>query len=218
MIIRRFARSLALVAAIALVAPASALADTVPGTNPVDVYLISAGFSFTDGGTDWSGIAQIEEERISGQRFVSFFFSGSGASRACDAGTPGDPSDDYVGTQRIEFFSTRSTIKELRVANSLAKGEFDVALIGRRVTLDACSGEIVRSKTERHMFELQLRATGTPETSTDVFIVDNGDGTVTEVTQRFTFVAATGRARLDGDPVSVSEASLQHVELIPRQL
>jgi hypothetical protein len=216
--LRRLARSLALVAAVAIVVPAATWADTGPGINPVDDYTMVANFSFRERGTTWSGIASVEDERISGQRSVSFSFSASGASMTCDAGTPGDPSDDYTGTEYIEFFSTSATIKKLEIPTSLANGSFSTLLTGSRVTLDACSGEIVRSKTEHHSFKLALTAMGVPETSVDVFIVDNGDGTQTEVTQRFASVAATGKAELDGNRVQLGDASLMHTELIPRPL
>ena len=210
---RRLARTLTAASLLAFAAPGGALADTVPGTTSIDDYVASASFSFTADGRTWSGLAQVEDERLSGHRNVSFFFDGSGLSKVCDGGTPGDPSDDYTGTQLIEFFSTSASIKSLAVASDLSSGEFDVALTGREVTLDACTGELIRSRAGKHRFKVDLVATGTPETGSDVFIVDNGDGTFSRVTQDFAFVTAAGSARIDGAPASVDDANLQHVVL-----
>ena len=210
---RRLARTLIAASLLALAAPVGVFADTEPGTTPVDDYVASASFSFTAEGRTWSGIAQVEDERLSGHRNVSFFFDGSGLSKVCDGGTPGNPSDDYTGTQLIEFFSTSASIKSLAVASDLSSGEFDVALTGREVTLDACTGELIRSRAGKHRFKVDLVARGTPKTGSDVFIVDNGDGTFSRVTQDFAFVTAAGSARIDGAPASVDDANLQHVVL-----
>jgi hypothetical protein len=149
---------------------------------------------------------------LSGHRSVSFYFSASGLSKLCDAGTPGDPNDDYAGSQYIEFFSTGASIN-LATASDLSSGGFDVALTGREVTLDACTGEVIRSRAGKHRFKVDVSATGTPEAGSDVFVVDNGDGTFSRVTQTYAFVAAAGTARIDGKPASVDDASLQHVAL-----
>jgi hypothetical protein len=84
----RMLRIVAVTGVLALVVPASAMADTGGGTTPVDDYLVSAGFTFSDHGVSYAGNASVEDERISGQRNGSFGFEGSGTSQLCDAGTP----------------------------------------------------------------------------------------------------------------------------------
>lgn len=202
--------------AIVLTIPGVAAAETTPGIQPIDDFLLSAPFSFRERGLTWSGIAQLEEERVSGVQNVSFFFSADGASHQCDAGTPDDPTDDYTNQEHIEFFATEAVVKRVSLPTTLAGGSFFVLLSGSRVTLAACTGEIVRSKSERHSFKVDVTADGTPETSEDITIVDNGDGTCTEVTQTTAFVWAHGVAELDGNAVTVSDANLSHVTLTPQ--
>jgi hypothetical protein len=213
----RLARCLALLALVAVVVPGSALADTSPGTVHVDVYAISAAISFERDGATWSGYASVEDERISGYRVVSASFAAPGQSRTCDNGTP-DPLDDYTGTSTTEFFSTRATTNKLLISDSLAAGTVVSMLTGTRVTTDACSGEIIKSRTEHHSFAMRVTATGIPESGEDIFIVDNGDGTHTEVTDRHSSVAALGTAAIDGNVFPVSDATLSHGEQIPREL
>jgi hypothetical protein len=214
----RFARCLALLAVVAVVVPTTALADTEPGTNPVNSYQLGADFSFVDGGTTWSGNVTVEVERISGARYVSFYFAGSGATRQCDGGTPDDPTDDVTVSDYVEFFSTRAVVKEFVIADSLSAAKFDASLVGTRVTLHACTGETVRSRTERHAVVVKLVASGAPESGQDIFIVNNEDGTQTEVTQRYSSVSASGKVEIDGNRVEMSNGVLSHTELIPRQL
>jgi hypothetical protein len=216
--VRNLVRGVIIVIAAALAIPGTVAADTVPGVEPVDVYLVSAPFSFRERGLTWSGIAQLEDERVSGRQNVSFFFSADGTSHQCDAGTPEDPADDYTSQAYIEFFATDAVVKRVSVPTALASGSFFALLSGTRVTLDACTGEIVRSKSERHSFKVDVTADGLPETSEDVSVVDNGDGTCTQVTQRAAFVSADGVAELDGNTVTVSGANLQHVTLTPQPI
>jgi hypothetical protein len=204
-----------LVAAGLLVAVASTpvAADTGP-VEPADVWLSSADFSFTDRGIAYAGIAQIEEDRLHGTTSVSFFFSGSGASRLCDAGTSEDPSDDYEGTESIEFFATHSTVLFYQIEADLSEATAAFAMAGQRIRTDACSGEIRFRRSERHVFGYHLIAVAPPDVSEDIFVVDNGDGTFSEVTERFSIAAAGGLAVLDRESVTVSGGSLQHLEVI----
>ena len=206
----RLARVLVAASLIGLVAPLSALANTQPAPIPLDDYVVSANFSFQSGGTTWSGIAQIEDERISGVRSASFFFDGSGSSKSCDAGTPSDPSDDYVGTQLIEFFSTSTSIKSLTLANDLSSGGFDVALTGREVTTDACTGEIIRSRADKHRFKIDLAGVTFPVSQTATYLVTTPEGTF-RVTKTVTLVGATGTATIDNQPATVDYAVFQHL-------
>jgi hypothetical protein len=210
----RFARFAASAIILTLIIPSAALADTTPGPTPYDVYLITTGFTFSERGIQYSGIAQIEEERLSGYRSASLFFSGNGKSELCDGGTPADPSDDYVGFQQLSYSLDSATVTSLQVDASLASGSFEMATKGRFTTTNACTGEIIRSRPERHRFTLQLVAAGAVDTSETTTIVSNGDGSFSQVTDRFSFVNATGTGAIDRASVTLSESSLQHAELI----
>ena len=196
-------RIVAVTAVLTLIVPASAMADT-GGTTPVDDYLIDAGFTFTDHGVLYVGSASVEDERISGQRNGSFGFEGSGTSQLCDAGTPGDPSDDYTGTQIIDYSASAVTVKAYQVDSALASGSFELATSGRRITTDACTGVIIRSKSEHHRFKLQLVASGAVVTTEDI---------VGPMTERFSIVDATGTGLLDRTGVQLTGGSLQHMEI-----
>jgi hypothetical protein len=196
-------RIVAVMAVLTLIVPASAMADT-GGTTPVDDYLIDAGFTFTDHGVLYVGSASVEDERISGQRNGSFGFEGSGKSQLCDAGTPGDPSDDYTGTQIIDYSASAVTVKAYHVDSALASGSFELATTGRRITTDACTGVIIRSKSEHHRFKLQLVASGAVVTTEDI---------VGPMTERFSIVDATGTGLLDRTGVQLTGGSLQHMEI-----
>ena len=197
-------RIVAVTAVLALVVPSSAMADTGGGTTPVDDYLVSAGFTFTDHGISYAGNASVEDERISGQRNGGFGFEGSGTSQLCDAGTPSDPSDDYTGTQIIDYSASAVTVKAFQVDSALASGSFELATSGRRITTDACSGAIIRSKSEHHRFKLQLVASGAVTTTEDI---------VGPMTERFSMVDATGTGLLDRTGVQLTGGSLQHMEI-----
>ena len=209
---RRLIVSLVAAGLLVAVVSTTVAADTGP-TEPADVWLSSANFAFTDRGVAYTGIAQIEEDRLHGTTSVSFFFSGTGASRLCDAGTPEDPSDDYEGTESIEFFATRSTIFFYTIDAELSGATAAFASAGQRIRTDACTGEIDLRRSERHIFGYRLDASAPPDVSEDVFIVDNGDGTSSEVTERVSIAPASGHAILDRDPVTVSEGALQHVQV-----
>ncbi len=43
-----------------------------------------------------------------------------------------------------------------------------------------------------------------------MFLVDNGDGTFSRVTQTASFAPALGTATLDNQPLAVDDANLQH--------
>lgn len=213
--IRRFVTLLAACGLMAIGPVATVSADTVGGPEPLDVYVVGTGFSFTDrAGTSWSGIAQIEDNRLSGERFVSFFFSGAGAQKACDAGTPSDPSDDYVGTEYIEFFATNSRILRYEVASDLSSARVSLAMRGTRVHLDACTGEERSRRGEVHAFAFSLQAGGSPDVSTETFcspLDDTGSDGV-EVNQVFSYVDASGPVALDGRSVTQTWGNIQHVE------
>jgi hypothetical protein len=197
-------RIVAVTAVLALIVPGSAMADTGGGTTPVDDYLVGAGFTFSDHGVLYVGSASVEDERISGQRNGAFGFEGSGTSQLCDAGTPGDPSDDYTGTQIIDYSSSAVKVTAYQVDSALASGSFELATTGRRITIDACTGEIIRSKRERHRFKLQLVASGAVVTTEDI---------VGPMTERFSIVDATGTGLLDRTGVQLTGSSLQHMEI-----
>lgn len=213
--VRRFVTLLAACGLMAIGPVASVSADTVGGATPLDVYVVGTGFSFTDrAGTPWSGIAQVEDNRLSGERFVSFFFSGPGAQKACDGGTPNDPSDDYVGTEYIEFFATNSRILRYTVASDLSSARVSLAMRGTRIRLDACTGEERSRRGEAHAFAFELQAVGSPDVSTEISCVplDETGTDGVEVNQVFSYVEASGSATLDGRSVTQTWGNLQHVE------
>jgi hypothetical protein len=191
-------------------------ADTDPAPVPLNVYLVGTGFSFTSGGIAFSGIGQIEEERISHQQHVSFYFAGYGPEVVCDQGTP-DPSDDEVGQAYVEFFATDWKVDTFEVRKDLGKAELSVKLKGKRVTTDPCTGEIVRTKNENHVFSMTLKATAPADPETDVQIVTTDQGTF-EVTSTFEFLPASGPTKLDGQSVSTFDGSIQHLTQAVRQL
>jgi hypothetical protein len=193
-------------------APA-ALADTGGPPQPADIVTIGTHFSFTDRrGAEFSGIAQIEEDRLAGTKSVSFFFAGDGDSETCDAGTPEDPSDDYVGTEYIEFFATRSSILVYRVRADLTGAVAAFAVAGQRVRTDACTGEIESRRAERHLFEFRLQATAPPSVEESTSVVDNGDGTCSAVTETVSITTASASASLDARSVSTADASIQRYQ------
>lgn len=198
------------------VVTAPVAADTEPAPVPLNDFLAGTSFSFTSDGIAYSGIGQIEEERISHQQNVSLYFAGSGSQVNCDQGTP-DPSDDQLGQAYIEFDATSSKVDTFTVKNDLSKAELSVNLKGTRVTTDPCTGEIVTTKKENHDFTFVLKATAPGDPGTDVQIVTTDQGTF-EVTSTFEFRPADGATKLDGQRVSTSDGSIQHLTQAVRKL
>ena len=192
-------------------------ADTEPAPIPLNDYLATIGFGFTSGGIVYSGIGQIEDERISHVQNVSFFFAGYGPEVVCDLGDLADPSDDEVGQAYIEFFATDWKVDTFDVKKDLGKAELSVRLKGKRVTNDPCTGETVKTKSENHVFSFVLKATAPADPQTDVQIVTTDQGTF-EVTSTFSFRPADGPVKLDGQRVSTFDGSIQHVTQAVRQL
>jgi len=191
-----------------LFAPTAA-ADTV--TGPADLVAMTAGYSFVDRGQTWSGFVVIEDDRLHGIRTASIYFAGSGASRLCDAETPDDPSDDYVGTEYIEFDPTTTRITDFSVRPDLTAGKVSLSLNGVRQRFDACLGVLVDARKEHHTFTMALKADGAQEVGSDAVVIDNGDGTTSPGTQRFWFQPAAGKGTLDGAAATVTDASIQKV-------
>ncbi len=210
-----FALASAGLLAAALVGPVAA--DTEPAPIPLNVYLAGTGFSFTAGGLEYSGIGQLEEERITHQTFVSFFFSANGAEKPCGTETPDDPDDDYVGTEYIEFYAAKSKIETWTIRKDLGRAQLSISVKGPRSVFDACTGELVRTRTEKHTFSFDLRATepGAPET--DVQVVTTDDGTF-EITSTFEYRPAAGTVKLDGRRVQQSDGAMDHTTQKVKQL
>jgi hypothetical protein len=206
-------RSLMLAASTAVLllasAAPSALADTAAQTANTFVY--GASFSFVDHGQTWSGIGQIEDDRLHGVQFASFFFRGSGADKVCDAGTPEDPTDDYTGNDYIEFDPTSTRLTDSSVRSDLAAAKFAMTVIGLRYRFDACTGELIEARHEHHSFAMALKATAEIQTESNSILIDNGDGTFSPGTETFSFRTAGGKASVDSISASVSDGLIQHV-------
>lgn len=200
----RLAAVAALLATLMVAGPVHA--DTPPGPDLYDVYVVGTAFTFRADGIDWSGIGQIEEERLSGTQNVSFFFAGQGALQTCDAGTPDDPSDDFENATSYEFFATSWRSKRFEVRTDLKNSTLSVDLTGQRVTIAPCTGELVASVTERHAFEFDIKATGPGRTE-----IRTAGG----LTDFFQIRPGQADARVDHKAVATTDASLQHASLLP---
>lgn len=209
MLRRRFGLALVSVGLLTAMTVSSAVADTVNAPIPFDDYLTGTSFTFTSGGVAWSGIGQIEQERISHQTFVSFFFAGDGPAVTCDGGTPTDPTDDYIAHDRYEFYATTWKIADFKVKADLGKADLTVALKGKRVTTQACTDLTLSIKNESHVFCFDLKATAPGDPQTDVQVVTTPDGTF-QLTDTGTYRPAAGEIRIDGRLVHGSDGSIQH--------
>jgi hypothetical protein len=207
--LNRIARLCAAASLLVALLPAVALADTEPAPTPSDLYSINVAFTFEDRGILWTGIAGVDEERLSGQRFVEFDLSGPPSGITCDAGTPDDPSDDYAATTSLLFIATTYSIKSFSIADDLSSGGFDVAVTGRTATVDPCTGEVIRSRADRHRFSVDLASVGPGSPISESWVVTNEDGSLSLVTQTYNFAQATGSARIDGQPATVVDANMQ---------
>ena len=186
-----------------------ALADTAGA--PANSYVYGGAFSFVDRGQSWNGYAQFEDDRLHGTTHVSFYFGSSGAEKLCDPGTPDDPTDDYTGTEFMEFDPTTTQIVEASVRSDLSAAKFSLKMSGVLSRFDACTGEIVQAKREHHSFEMALKSTSDLQTESGSILIDNGDGTLSPGTETFSYRTAGGKASVDSSPASVSDALIQHV-------
>lgn len=209
---RRPVIAASLVALLSIVTSPTAFADTA--TQPADVYVVGGGFSFVDHGHAWSGWAQIEDDRLHHARTASFYFARSGSERSCDAGTPGDPSDDYVTLDYLEFSPTSTTIVDYAVRTDLSAGKFELRMAGKLLTFDGCTGEITAERRERHAFEMSLKGTSDLVSETNPVIIDNGDGTYGRGIETYLFRTAAGKASVDRAAASINDAMIQHVVII----
>jgi hypothetical protein len=206
---RRAVVAASFVALLFATAASPALADTSAQT--VNTYVYGASFSFVDRGQTWTGIGQIEDDRLHGVELASFFFSGSGPEKVCDAGTPDDPSDDYAGNDFIEFDPTSTRLTDSSVRSDLGAAKFSMAVNGLRYRFDACTGELIEARHEHHTFSMALTGTTDLQTESNSIVIDNGDGTFSAGTETFSFRTAAGKASVDSIRASVSKGWIQHV-------
>jgi hypothetical protein len=185
------------VAGLAIAAP-SASADTIGGVG--DATVVGGQVSFVSGGATYSGYAQVEQNNLTGERFVSWYFSpdAGGAARTCDADTPDDPSDDYVGHDYVEWDADQSRILEFTIKSSFAGATVKLRATGPNRTFNACTGETVRDVTETHALELVLKASGPLIVDTEQVTVDNGDGTTSPGTSTAYYRDQAAKVLVDG--------------------
>ena len=202
--------------ALAVAVAAPALADTTEPAAAYDVFVSGVDFTFTDkAGIDWEGFAQVEDNRTTGEQSVSFYFGGRGTKTSqCGLDTPNDPSDDYEGSSYMEFFSTDGRAVVDKIETDLSHAKVNLQLNGTRVSTDPCTGEIVSSTNEHHTFMYDLDPTSTPVPDVETFCRPDGAGGRVLVTERNTFVDATGDAKLDGKRTGVPFADLQRGQSI----
>jgi hypothetical protein len=200
---RTMACVLAVIAALATIAPAASARQDA-GPQPIDIYLSQTDFSFTDdSGITFAGIAQVEDNRRTGDKIVGFQFNGLGAPEPC----LGDITNDY-----IEFFAARSRMVFYRLESDLTHATVGLVLNGHRVRYDGCTGKLESRRPEVHTFGYELEPAATPVTTIESFCRDDGEGGMVEVTEIFTIADATGPAVLDFAPVTQTFGSLQHLE------
>jgi hypothetical protein len=201
------------IAGLAIAAPAAS-ADTIGGT--ANVTVVGGQVSFVVGGSSFSGYAQVEDDHLTGQRHLSWYFDpdAPGAERLCDADTPDDPSDDYVGNDFTEWFADQPRIQELVIKQSLSGAKLTLRATGPRTTYSACTGEPVSSVTETHALELILKASADLYTEVNVVRVDNGDGTTSPGLETFNYREQSSKVLVDGKPASGDGMSIQTVVVV----
>ena len=175
------------------------------------MYVVGGGFSFIDHGQTWTGNAQVEDDRLYGTQHASFYYAGSGDQKLCDAGTPNDPSDDYVGTDYLEFDPTSISIVAFSVRSDLTAGKFSLVMTGVLNRFDGCIGGIISARRERHTFDITMKSTSVLQSETDSVLIDNGDGTTSPGTSTYSYRTATGKASVGSIDATVSDPLIQHV-------
>jgi len=191
----------------AVFAPAAS-ADTVSGL--ADAVVAGGGYSFVDRGVPYSGIVQIEENRLTGTAVGSVFFAGEGTERTCYAGT----SDEFTRRDTIEWFAQTFQVRSVAIRNDLAAGKFEWRATGPRVTVDACTGEITSSRTERHTFAVALKGVGDVSSETNSVLVLLDDGQIVPGTETYSARAATGKVSVDTLDAVMTDALLQRVLVV----
>jgi hypothetical protein len=211
---RRVLVSLIALSLLMLAPIANVAADTGGGApEPIDVYVAGTGFSFVDrNGMEWSGYAQVDENRLAGTRAFSFFFSASVGSQICNPGTD----DEYEAGDYVEFFAARSRIVEYRMADDLSRAAVAAEVVGPRSRFDACTGELEQRRREEHSVAFKLRPTAPPESMVDVFCrpLEEGSSAGVEVMEILTLADAAGPVVIDGRSVTQSDGSLQRFQAI----
>jgi len=188
-----------------LVAPVSAA-----GGPPINSFDATTAFSFTDRGVEWSGYVRLADDRLNGIQRAVAFFARLGPERVCEAGTP----DEYVSNDSIEFFGEKLVI-DAKVRDDLTLATFEILAIGHKTTYDACTGEIVSSRNERHSFDGKLTGTGEITTEVDDVDVLLPDGTVVPGTRTFDQRAADAKLKVDRIAAVVTDASINHNVTVP---
>jgi hypothetical protein len=193
----RWAAITVAVAGLAIAAP-SASADTIGGVG--DGTNVGGQVSFTSGGASYSGYAQVEQNNLTGERFVSWYFSpdAPGTERTCDADTPDDPTDDYTANDFAEWDADQSRLLDFVIKPSFAGATVKIRGTGANRTFNGCTGELVRSVVETHLLELVLKASGPLIVDVEQVTVDNGDGTTSPGTSTSYYRDESGKVLVDG--------------------
>lgn len=196
-------------AACLLVLPFASPASAAVGP-PVNVFIAGGAYSFIDQGEEWSGYIQIVDDRLNGRLFESVYFARLGAERVCDAGTP----NEYVSNDYIEFFGEKYAA-DVNIREDLSSASFEIRTTGQRVTLDACTGEIVSSRVERHTFDGKLTGTGEIFTETYSVDVEMPDGQIVPGTSTSSYRAADGKLEVDRIAAVMTDTAIQHAVTMP---
>jgi hypothetical protein len=186
----------------------TASADTI--TDLTDVVVAGAGFTFDDRGVTYSGIVQIEENRLTGTTAGSVFFRADGTERTCYVGTP----DEYMARDTIEWFAESFDVRSVAIRDDLAAGKFEYRARGPRLTIDACTGEIASSRTERHTFAVAMKGIGEATSETNSDLVRLEDGQIVPGTDTYSARAATGKVSIGSISGVMTDALLQRVLVI----
>ena len=177
---------------------------------PVNAFVAGGAFSFIDRAGEWSGFIQIVDDRLHMRQLGSVYFARLGPEQVCDAGTP----DEYVSNDYIEFSGEKLTT-DVKIRDDLSLASFEIGALGHRVTVDACTGEVVSTRYERHTFDGKLTGTGEITTETAEVEVLLPDGQLVPGTQTVSYRAADGKLQVDRIGAVMTDTTIQHAVTVP---
>jgi len=192
-------RILALVALAALLVPAmpAAAADVSNDSGVALVAQAAWGVSDETGAGDWGLVAAAVQD---GQRRL-FLYEQAAVAATCDAGTPGDPSDDYPGLSGT--FRLADGPADVDIATTLKAGSASAILDINSGVIDACAGLVFTAVEEDVEVSLELATTGERDRWTDRFFERlPGEFNFLQILRSFSY-RATGTLVIGGEVSSV---------------
>ncbi len=177
---------------------------------PTNVFIADASFTFVDRGVEWSGVIHVIDDRLNGGFRESVFFARQGPERVCYPGTP----DEFISSDGIEFFGQMYRI-DAKISDDLASARMGVTASGQKIIVDACTGEIVSSRAERHNFDAKLTGTGEISVETSDTEILLPDGTLVPGTSTSSSRPAIGKVEVDRIGAEVTDAALFHGVTLP---